>query len=105
MKPPNLSPAHPRNGDAIELLRIIKNNFFNFQTQKYPALALHEAKQHFYDCSQFHNQTLQSYLETFQNNLDVIKHIGGTIGEDPIVYKKEEGESDDDKVDSHQCYI
>jgi hypothetical protein len=48
---------------------------------------------------------LQSYLETFQNNLDIIKHIGGVIGEDPIIYKKEEGTNDNDKMVSHQRYM
>ena len=48
---------------------------------------------------------LQSYFETFQNNLDIIKHIGGVIGEDPIIYKKEEGTNDNDKMVSHQRYM
>jgi Zinc knuckle len=95
------------NGDAIELLKIIKNICFSFQTQKYPILALHEAKKRFYNCTQFRNQSIQAYLEMFQNNLDVIKYIGGSIGIDPILYKEEEGESrsSESNNDAYQCYI
>ena len=44
-------------------------------------------------CTQLRNQSVQAYLEIFQNNLDVNKYIGGSIGIDPILYKGEEGGS------------
>ena len=77
-----------RNGDVIELLTMIKDVAYNFQTQKYLPQALHEAKKRFFNCYQPRHQTTQAYLETFQNHLDVIKHIGGLIGTDPIILIK-----------------
>ena len=76
------------NGNAIELLKIIKDIAYNFQSQKYMPHALHEAKKRLYNCYQARHTTTQAYLESFQNCLDVVNHIGGTIGGDPAMIDK-----------------
>jgi hypothetical protein len=61
-----------QNGDAIELLKIIKDVAYNYQIQKYIPQALHEAKKRFYNCHQLRHQPTQVYFEYFQNQIDVI---------------------------------
>ncbi len=68
--------------DVIGLLRNIKSATFSFQSQKYEPHALHEAKRRFYQTSQHKNATCQSYLETFQNSVEVLEYTGGETGTD-----------------------
>jgi hypothetical protein len=77
-----------QSGDALGLLQILKDICHHYQVQKHIPHALHEAKQHFYNCHQLRNQSLQAYFEYFQNQVDVIIHIGGEIGLDPVMIKK-----------------
>ena len=70
--------AHPSfatvsaSSDSLELLRVIKDQAFNFQNQKYNFQALHEAKRRFYLLKQDKWTSVQDYLEKFQNTVDVI---------------------------------
>jgi hypothetical protein len=59
--------------DSIGLLENIRTIMFQFQSQRYTPLALHEAKHHFYLFPQDHHATCQQYHETFKNNIDVIE--------------------------------
>jgi hypothetical protein len=68
--------------DGIELLKNIKSIMFNFQSQKYGPMALHESKKRLYQLSQDKHTTPQVYLERFRNSIDVIEHCGGMIGTD-----------------------
>jgi plasmid stabilization system protein ParE len=49
-----------QNGDAIELLRIIKDIAYKYQIQKHVPHALHEAKKRFYNCHQPCYQSTQA---------------------------------------------
>ena len=69
--------------NGIELLKNIKTIMYNFQSQKYGPLGLHESKRRFYLMSQDKHMTVTIYLERFQNSVEVIEHCGGTIGLDP----------------------
>ncbi len=69
--------------NGIELLKNIKTIMYNFQSQKYGPLGLHESKRRFYLMSQDKHMTVTIYLERFQNSVEVIDHCGGTIGLDP----------------------
>lgn len=69
--------------DGIELMKNIKTVMYNFQSQKYAPLALHESKKRFYALTQDKHTTVTVYLERFQNSVEVIEHCGGTIGIDP----------------------
>jgi Zinc knuckle len=77
-----------QTGDAIGLLKLIKDVAYNYQVQKYIPQALHEAKKRFYNCHQLRHQSTQAYFEYFQNQVDVINHVGGIIGNDPALFKK-----------------
>jgi hypothetical protein len=77
-----------QNGDAIELLKIIKDVAYNNQIQKYIPQALHEAKKRFYNCHQLWHQPTQAYFEYFQDQIDVITHIGGLLGNDLVLINK-----------------
>ena len=62
---------------------------FQFQSQCYVPLALHEAKHHFYLHTQDKNSTCQQYYDTFKNNIEVIEYCGGVIGEDTGIVDNE----------------
>jgi hypothetical protein len=68
--------------DSIGLLENIRTVMFQFQSQRYAPLALHEAKRCFYLFSQDRNTTCQQYHETFKNNVDVIEYCGGVVSKD-----------------------
>jgi hypothetical protein len=61
-------------GDSIKLLKAIKSLVFNFESQKYRPLAIHDGMRQFYNIYQDKHATCQSYLEKFQNCVDVLDH-------------------------------
>jgi hypothetical protein len=61
------------SNDGIELLKIIKQEAYNFQSQKYLAHAVHEEKQRFFMLNQGPQSTVQEYLEQWMNHVDVLK--------------------------------
>jgi hypothetical protein len=70
------------DGDPIELLKNLKSVMYNFQSTKYTAQAIYEAKRRFY----MHRQAdaeVPDYYKTFRNNLEVIEHNGGSFGMEP----------------------
>jgi hypothetical protein len=75
-------------GNATDLLKVIKNLAYIYEIQKYVPLAVYESKRLFYLCQQLRNQSIQSYFDHFQNQVAVISHIGGPIGNDPILLTK-----------------
>jgi hypothetical protein len=77
-----------KKGDALALLQTIKNICYQFQVQKHLPQALHEAKRRFYNYHQLQNQSVQAYFEYFQNQVDVVTHIGGVLGLDPALIKR-----------------
>jgi hypothetical protein len=68
--------------DSIRLLENIRTVMFQFQSQGYGPLALHEAKRQFYLFSQDQHMTCQQYHKTFKNNIEVIKYCGGVMCND-----------------------
>ena len=90
--------------DAVELLKLIRGVAFNFQSQKYNVLSLHESVQHFYVQCQGEHMTCQAYLEQFNNNKDIVEHCRGTIGAHPglIAEQLTEMGTDWDNVDEAQ---
>ena len=72
-----------QNGDGLGLLRALKSTAFHFQEQKYLGHAIHEALKRYYNCAQGKFATTQSYMEHFQNTLDVVTHCGGTVAGNP----------------------
>ena len=72
-----------RDSDAVELLKLIRGIAFNFQSQKYETLSVHEAVSHLVKLHQGKYTTCQGYLEHFNNAKDVLDHCGGTITAHP----------------------
>ena len=66
---------------CLELLKIIKDVAYNFQSQKKLSHALFLAKSAFYHYYQG-KMTTPAYSEMIQNILEVSEHSGGTIGKD-----------------------
>jgi Zinc knuckle len=73
------------DNDGVELLKLVKQISFNFQSQKYLHQAVHEAKRRFYTQYQGKTMTAQEYLEQFNNHVDVLKHVGAVIGPDTSI--------------------
>lgn len=73
------------DNNGIELLKIIKSIAFNFQSQKYLAQAVHEAKRRFYTQFQGKTMTPQEYLEQFNDHIDILTHVGAVIGPDTSI--------------------
>jgi hypothetical protein len=74
------------DGDGIGLLKAIKTIAYNFESQKYLVHALHEAKRRFYNTIQ-RGVTVQVYFEQFNNNVEVVEHCGGSLGNDTGIGK------------------
>jgi hypothetical protein len=68
--------------NAIGLLKNIKDVVFSYQNQSYGPQGLHAAKRRFYNLIQNKHMTCQTYLDKFQNCVEVIEHCGGNIGTD-----------------------
>ncbi|GAX11354.1 hypothetical protein FisN_22Lu047 [Fistulifera solaris] len=69
-----------RNG--VELLKLIRKIAFSDKTEKRVASALDNAHHRFWTYYQKKGDSVAAYIEGFQNRLDVLKHLGGTIGDD-----------------------
>ncbi|KAI2499082.1 Reverse transcriptase (RNA-dependent DNA polymerase) [Fragilaria crotonensis] len=76
--------------DGLKLLETIKNLSYQYQSQKYVAQSLLEAKKRFLNCSQGRTVTVKEYQTKFKNLYDVIKYTGGTMV-DPAIEKIELG--------------
>lgn len=100
-------------GDGIGLLKAIKDIVFNFQSQKYLPHALHESAHRFYLCQQSKYATTATYLEQFQNIIDVVEHSGGSIGHHPGILNQvalEKGKevdkmTEEDKKEAQERYL
>lgn len=74
-------------GNAIELLKNIKDTAFSFQGQKQDEHALQDAKRRYYSMFQDRNMSCQVYLERFRNHVQVIEHCGGAVVDLMMVIK------------------
>ena len=73
----------------LSLIQAIKGVSYKFEAQRYPPLALFEAKLAFYRYQQHHTLSNADYLERFKALYTIIVHYGGSIGEDPMLIKDE----------------
>ncbi len=69
-------------GQGPQLLKMIKNTTFSFQSQKCPGQSLFDAKRQFYNQTQGCTVTIKEYFIQFQNLVDVLKHSSGNIADD-----------------------
>jgi hypothetical protein len=66
--------------DHIALLKVIKDSIFKFASQKYGHHGLHESIRRFYVLDQDKNMTCPTYLQRFDNHVDVVNLFGGDLG-------------------------
>jgi alkaline phosphatase len=76
------------SGDSLALLKAIKAQAYNFQSQKNKANALHDAKRQLLMLYQDRHTTCPVYLDRFQNCVDVLEHCGGAISPDPALVEQ-----------------
>eukprot|EP00957_Ditylum_brightwellii_P044684 3387977-Ditylum_brightwellii.AAC.1 len=63
----------------IELLQLLKDLSFNYQSQKCPFLSAYLAMRSFYLMHQKEMVPYKKYLEAFTNQKNVIEHIRGSV--------------------------
>eukprot|EP00957_Ditylum_brightwellii_P125309 9550810-Ditylum_brightwellii.AAC.1 len=66
--------------NIVELLKMIKDIAYMYETQSYLFKAVHNTMRSVYLLYQRDGQTPEQYLESFLNNVDIIKHCDGSIG-------------------------
>ncbi len=70
-------------GDSIGLLVAIKKLVYNYQSQKYRPLALHENMRRFYMLYQDRTLSCQLYLARFHNRFDFLDQCEAVAGQTP----------------------
>jgi hypothetical protein len=84
---PSFPPIH-NESNGLKLLGLLRLISFNQQIQRYLPHVIHEALRRFYGFHQGRNLTTAAYLQTFQNFLEIVFHIGGSIGDHPRVMER-----------------
>eukprot|EP00957_Ditylum_brightwellii_P096804 7372102-Ditylum_brightwellii.AAC.1 len=69
--------------NVVELLKMIQDIAYKYETQSYPFKAVHNTMRTFYLLHQKDNYTLEQYIESFLNIINGIKHSDGNINEHP----------------------
>ena len=67
------------NGDVIALLKLIRSIAFDYESKRYPFLAVYNSVRVFYSYFQKVSMTNDAYLESYQNLCDVVSHCGGDL--------------------------
>jgi len=66
--------------DRIALLRLIQQATYEFESQRNPYLAVYTAIKQSHNLFQRHSTPCDTYLENMQNQLHVVEHCGGRVG-------------------------
>ena len=69
-----------RTFDGLGLLMAIKSIIYKFNSQQYLCHALHESMRRIYIFQQGKQMTASTYLEQFNNMIDIIEAIGCNVG-------------------------
>ena len=75
------------NSDMFGLLGMIKKVAFKVETQQYLFQSLHIALRRFYTTHQQDGTTIEQYYVHFMNQMDVVEHCGGNLGEHQSLIK------------------
>ena len=65
--------------NAIALIKTISEVTFNYQSKKYKHLALRKKVARALHFKQGRYMSVSTYIDRFQNNLDIVEHIRGTM--------------------------
>ena len=72
--------------DVVGLLLLIRAAAYEYESQRYPHLAIHASMTAYYTHKQKYYTTCDDYLKSYESHQDVVRHCGGRIGEhDAIV--------------------
>ena len=71
------------NSDVIELLKLIRQSTFDFQSNQYPFLAIHTSLKLFFGQFQGYHQPVSEYMDVFMSNKNMLEHCGAQIGNHP----------------------
>ena len=75
--------------DCIWLIKEIKTAVQRFETTGHAHVAMHRAKQRYYNCTQGTNETISDYFNRFNAVVDVVQKHKGRIGDDRFLIEKE----------------
>ena len=89
MKSATLFKTFDEQRECLNLLQEIKGVSYKFEAQRYPPLALYEAKAAFFRYNQHKTLSNTEYLDKFKALYEVIEHFGGIIGQDPMLIRDE----------------
>ena len=76
---PSFSTGVSPQSDAIKLLKLIRQISYEFESQRYPFLSVHNTVQQSYSMFQKLHQTINEYYENFYIKLDMLDHCGASI--------------------------
>ena len=68
------------NGDVVSLLNLIRTLAYDYESERYPFLALHSSLKSFYAHSQKAHESNDQYRESFQGAKEVVEHCGAELG-------------------------
>ena len=65
------------DSDVISLLALIREISYDYESQRYPYLAIHSALKAYCTQGQDYNTTSDAYMESFTNLQEFVTHCGG----------------------------
>jgi hypothetical protein len=77
--------------DLIRLIKAIKGLNYQFEGQKYHAMALHQSKKSFFDLYQGRDTSEAHYLDKFITHVSMVEQYGSCIGKDDGAIQDELG--------------
>ena len=72
--------SYNTNGDVVSLLNLIRTLAYDYESERYPFLALHSSLKSFYAHSQKAHESNDQYRESFQGAKEVVEHCGAVLG-------------------------
>ena len=65
--------------DCLRLLKEIKGVMFNFESEQYPIISMHQATYKYITARQGKTETLTDYYKRFKTIIEVLEHYGANI--------------------------
>ena len=75
--------------DCLRLLKEIKGVMFNFESEQYPIISMHQATYKYVTARQGKFKTLTEYYKRFKTIVEVLEHYGANIWLHPSLILKE----------------
>ena len=75
--------------DCLELLKEIKGIMYNFESQQYPVVSMHQVLQKYFNTKQGKFESLTEYYKRFKTTVDILEHYGANVWYHPSLIVKE----------------